>query len=176
MKEGPLDMDSDDDCLKITESKEERLEKEDEVMQYTKETDCSGSSTNSLPGAVNPAFSKFKKPAAEDEEEDDLDGDEDNSESEALGLKTHGNMLQDLPEDNALYCHYCHVSSLSKKLAHCKNLSCRRGFCVRCLTSKYKFSKDVAKRLPTSTWKCPFCIRKCRCERYLPLFLQNNYL
>ena len=64
-------------------------------------------------------------------------------------------------------CHYCKRSFNQKSLVGCKVKNCGNFFCRKCLTSKYKFSKQKANQLPTTTWKCPTCTCKCLCSEFL---------
>lgn len=63
-----------------------------------------------------------------------------------------------------LLCHCCKKSWISDYLVPCKTPFCGRLFCYKCLTSRYKYSKAKAARLPTPSWRCPVCTHKCHCE------------
>eukprot|EP00824_Muranothrix_gubernata_P000166 TRINITY_DN1018_c0_g1_i1.p1 TRINITY_DN1018_c0_g1~~TRINITY_DN1018_c0_g1_i1.p1 ORF type:complete len:350 (-),score=4.31 TRINITY_DN1018_c0_g1_i1:13-1062(-) len=66
-------------------------------------------------------------------------------------------------------CHHCRQFIDKVNLAECQVKGCKKSYCRICLSSKYKFSKAKALQLPTATWKCPACTRKCSCQACNPL-------
>lgn len=67
-------------------------------------------------------------------------------------------------------CHYCEKVMGQPDDVQCTNPECALSFCQSCLIRYYRYSRKVAKRLPTPTWKCPKCTKKCLCPKYvLPL-------
>ena len=64
----------------------------------------------------------------------------------------------------------CHICNTDANLVTCM-VEERNAFCRTCLTGKYKYSKPVAKKLPSRTWKCPICTQKCKCH---PCLLNNS--
>lgn len=61
-------------------------------------------------------------------------------------------------------CHVCLRSTNHKNSSRCNNISCGLFFCMKCLTKKFKYSKDAANTLKrTPSWFCPVCKNKCIC-------------
>lgn len=60
-------------------------------------------------------------------------------------------------------CHYCKLALAPRFIVPCK-VPCGRFFCRKCLTRYYKFSRTKCAKLPSATWRCPVCTKKCYCE------------
>lgn len=60
-------------------------------------------------------------------------------------------------------CHYCKLLLAPRFIVPCK-VTCGRFFCRKCLTRYYKFSRPKCAKLPSATWKCPVCTKRCYCE------------
>jgi len=61
-------------------------------------------------------------------------------------------------------CHSCKCEVAESLLVPCKMECCHKFFCLKCLTSRYKYSKAKASTLPSINWKCPVCTRRCYCN------------
>lgn len=75
--------------------------------------------------------------------------------------------------EGLIRCHHCSQQLKHNQLAKCQAHECLASFCKKCLTKSYKYSKAAAKELPTTTWKCPKCMQRCKCSKYK---LRNNLL
>lgn len=61
-------------------------------------------------------------------------------------------------------CHSCKCEVLEGNLVACQSECCHKFFCQKCLTSRYKYSRAKAAKLPSFHWKCPVCARHCYCD------------
>jgi len=62
-------------------------------------------------------------------------------------------------------CHCCYLNISERFIVKCLNPACQLYFCRPCLIRFYKYSRKIAKCLPSPTWKCPCCSNKCQCSR-----------
>eukprot|EP00826_Nyctotherus_ovalis_P048266 TRINITY_DN5661_c0_g2_i1.p2 TRINITY_DN5661_c0_g2~~TRINITY_DN5661_c0_g2_i1.p2 ORF type:complete len:100 (-),score=7.90 TRINITY_DN5661_c0_g2_i1:160-459(-) len=62
-------------------------------------------------------------------------------------------------------CHCCCAATATRIAVKCQSPECGLFFCRTCLVRYHKFSRRIAKRLPSPAWKCPRCLQKCRCQK-----------
>ena len=70
------------------------------------------------------------------------------------------------PKPTSKQCHYC-SKYISNKVIYCQAKECHLAYCKKCLTRKFKYSRNAVKSLPSRSWKCPKCKQKCDCKEYL---------
>eukprot|EP00826_Nyctotherus_ovalis_P038557 TRINITY_DN3619_c0_g1_i8.p2 TRINITY_DN3619_c0_g1~~TRINITY_DN3619_c0_g1_i8.p2 ORF type:complete len:122 (+),score=3.47 TRINITY_DN3619_c0_g1_i8:141-506(+) len=64
-----------------------------------------------------------------------------------------------------ILCHYCEKVIKDSEDVWCTNINCVEHYCRGCLVRLFRFSRKDVKRLPTRSWKCPKCQRRCCCEK-----------
>lgn len=64
-------------------------------------------------------------------------------------------------------CHCCLLKVFESSAVKCLNPDCPLSYCRPCLMRFHKFSRKIAKRLPSPAWRCPQCLNKCRCKKYM---------
>lgn len=62
-------------------------------------------------------------------------------------------------------CHCCCALHSEGNVIKCLSPACSLAYCRPCLVKYHKFSRKIANRLPSPAWKCPHCLRKCRCPK-----------
>ena len=75
-----------------------------------------------------------------------------------------------IKSQKVLLCHHCGESKREGKIIECQNPPCEEAYCSSCLTKYFKYSKKIVKRLPSATWLCPKCSRKCTCKKQIWLY------
>eukprot|EP00826_Nyctotherus_ovalis_P045531 TRINITY_DN504_c0_g1_i5.p1 TRINITY_DN504_c0_g1~~TRINITY_DN504_c0_g1_i5.p1 ORF type:complete len:162 (-),score=11.63 TRINITY_DN504_c0_g1_i5:352-837(-) len=62
-------------------------------------------------------------------------------------------------------CHCCCALHPESYVIKCLRPGCPLSYCRGCLIKYHKFSRKIARRLPSPAWNCPHCLHKCRCQK-----------